>query len=245
VRRLADESRDPSWAAQTKERIRQTIGNRFPMDGLEVECRMSTCGIVLIGEFIALDDEQREVFQSLPGVLGKTLRFERQWHTGRRGAVGRAFTAIYLLDAVGRQTFVPEPERPEAEPLTTIPALPGMSGFEVPSRYGDLVDHPAQSLAKEPEDRAWSTSMEGRILGEISTTLSGVNASQIQVVCRTSICGVVIDYTPGPNVGFRLAQAERHLVEVLDFDSRRSTRTSRVDGSNFAAIWLMGGNQRQ
>ena len=230
--RLAAETRDPSWAVSMEARIREIIGDRFPMDGLEVECRMSSCGIVLVGEFIGLRGEQREAFQRVTGFLAETLSAEQSWNTARRGAVGRPFTAIFLIDIDGRKVFVPERE---PEPPPKVSALPGVSGFELSARYGDLVVHPAQSLANEPEDPAWSSDMEARIFGELSMALQGVTVSQIEVVCRTTMCGVVIDYVPGPGVNLRLNQVRHHLVESLGFGVKGSTLGN---DSSFMAIYL-------
>jgi hypothetical protein len=232
--RLAAETRDPSWAVPMETQIREIIGDRFPMDGLEVECRMSSCGIVLVGEFVSLRGEQGEAYGLVMGLLAETLGFEQSWNTARTGAVGRQFTAVFLLDVEGRKVFVPEPEPPPK-----ISALPGVSGFELDAQYSDLVVHPAQSLANEPEDLAWSTGMEARIVGELSTVLLGITVSQIEVVCRTTTCGVVIDYSPGPGVGPRLAQVTRHLVESLGFGLKGSI----MGGDwSFMAIYLSAGD---
>ena len=75
-----------------------------------------------------------------------------------------------------------------------LPALPGISGFEVaicPASRNCL----NARLLEQADDPSWARPMEAGIFGELSRLPGGVG--QAHVVCRQTICGILLPLSPG------------------------------------------------
>jgi len=112
----------------------------------------------------------------------------------------------------------------------TIPALPGVSGFEIQQcpRSQCLSDR----LAREPDDPAWARPMESRILAELSG-YAETGLTQVFVVCRQHTCGILLPALEDTASRLNLNLTGSALGSELGFPNH-----SVADRSEFQAIFL-------
>ena len=108
-----------------------------------------------------------------------------------------------------------------------VQALPDLDGFKLVA---------AQPLAAEREDPEWAAQMEDRILAEISRATS-VQMDRVEVECRTTLCGVVIEIPNGADRGIRHT-ISNHLQDTLGFAKRSGHGFGLADAPDFVAIFL-------
>jgi hypothetical protein len=103
--------------------------------------------------------------------------------------------------------------------LRSHPALPGVSGFEVL----DCAPHsncPSDRLVEESDDARWARPMEARIMGALAAH-SNEGIAQEYVVCRRTVCGIVLPVAPGAE-HMDIYALGKQLVEDLGFDKATS-----------------------
>jgi hypothetical protein len=203
---LSKEERDPGWAIDMEARIRDTVrgAEGLALARLEVECRMTSCAILLVHA----DGSDASRQQSVVTELVRDAVGFQQWG-GTAGLAthdGKAFSTIGLMRAVGREQLWPAPPG--------IPALPGVAGVEIPLLGISAIDngHPAKRLAEETDNPSWARAMESRVINAVSAS-APESWYQSFVECRSTTCGVVLLYPPETNVDVRGLEAA--VAEVL------------------------------
>ncbi len=93
------------------------------------------------------------------------------------------------------------PQEPQREAAITVIAAPPKA---IPQNAEDLragypllapiIDANEQAFAAEDEDPLWSTAMETRIVNEISQKALGLEITDLQVGCRTTLCRVEMTF---------------------------------------------------
>ena len=91
--------------------------------------------------------------------------------------------------------FLNTVEEPEPRVTVSIEALPGVFGFPLEIEFRvefpqSITGHPAVRLAAEAIDRTWAENME-RAIREAIAVAVGPSISRLDVVCRTTMCGVL------------------------------------------------------
>lgn len=139
-------------------------------------------------ENAAVTESLRAEFPSIPGASAAGAELRREAHAS-------------ILDDYQKTISVTPNERQRAalekrfryrsDPAwPRIPALPGVSGFEI-QQCGDIQNCLSDRLAAERDDAEWARPMESRIYNALSThARSGMG--QVHVVCRQSIYGVLL-----------------------------------------------------
>ena len=117
-----------------------------------------------------------------------------------------------------------------------IPALPGIQGFYVSPDDGSPVNTLATALASESEDDAWSVTMEGRLLDEISR-LRNVEVVSVNVECRSATCGALLVFPRGTEDSSRIVNFPR-IADALGFHLRAGLPTIADDGTPFTAFYM-------
>lgn len=219
---LEQEQRDPGWAADMEARIRDAIGGLegLALARLEVECRTTSCGIVLVHAEGADSNEQRS---RVTERVRDAFRFQQWGGTADLAtADGKLFSTITLMRAAGREQLWPAPP--------AIAALPGVAGVEVPLLGIPAIDdaHPAKLLAEEVDDAEWARPMESRVTEQMSS-LAPKNWYQSYVGCRSTICGVVLLYPAGTDVD--VGNVDDAVAEELGFISGAGQSYERETGT--------------
>lgn len=115
-----------------------------------------------------------------------------------------------------------------------VPALPGFSGFEVRDA-GD--SSPRARLFAEPDDPAWSRTMEGRILSAAAEIID-FPAITLHSVCRSSTCGFLIAYTVAAYHGGSYNYYAEQLADELGFSGYHAGSSRDHDGIGLTFIYL-------
>jgi hypothetical protein len=220
---LDKELRDPVWATDIEIRLRNAISaaEELELARVEVECRMTSCGILLVHAVGADNRRQQSV---VSGLLSEAVAFQQWAGTAPIGATadGKVFSMIGLMRATGREQLWPAPP--------TISALPGEAGVEIPLTGFAAIDqgHPAQLLATETDNPEWSRPMESRVIAEVAAS-APAGWYQSSVECRRTTCGVVLLYPPDTNVD--VERVEGHVAEELGLRSGRGRSYQRQTGT--------------
>ena len=105
----------------------------------------------------------------------------------------RAPTTVAEVPVEDEEMLQAETDFGDSESIAiVVPALPGVPGLSVPTvplPQGGR-GSPALLLEQEPEDQVWASQMRGQILDAIADLVAGAN--QIEVVCKTTRCGVFV-----------------------------------------------------
>jgi len=236
---LAEEDLDAGWATVMQARIRELIdqNERLEFSRIEVVCRNTACGILLIpvdeaqGEYVE-QELARVMLESLAAPLGFEKVETLRWISDD----GIEFHMALLEHALDREHFWPPPtERRRVE------ALPGIPGYEVvEDQQIAAFSFPmaAELLAAEAVDPAWAPAMESRILGEIGSI--GIPLNQLHVVCRTTRCGIVLDHPEGLSPSETQAAAGALVGRLRDsLDLSHCTRdVTAPPASTFTALYF-------
>jgi hypothetical protein len=236
---LAREGVDNAWAPGMEARLREQIAAYEQVQFVRAEavCRYTACGVLLIltegerGEFVPTE-YSRILIES----LGESIGFRLARTVNAITDDGLQFILGFLEHAEGREAFWPDPGEPQR-----VEALPGITGYEltrVESPPNFRFPMSPELLAAEAVDPAWAPVMEGRILGELA--LLGAPVNQMHVVCRTTRCGVVVDYVAGIDLELKL-NATTNLIrrmESLGLGSCPSGTDGMPYRTNFAALYF-------
>jgi hypothetical protein len=117
----------------------------------------------------------------------------------------------------------------------TVAAVPGVSGFAIrvcPSFMRCLSDR----LGDERDEPNWARPMEARLYAEVARH-AGNGLSQLHVVCRETICGVLMPAVAGVDRQ-NLFQLGTRLTDELKF-----SRHAIADRADFQAIYFENGNE--
>ena len=219
---LEKEERDVGWAVDMEARLRAEILGMegLAIERLEIECRTTSCGIVLVHAEGA--DSRRQ--QSLVTERVRDAVGFQQWGGSSVGPSpdGRVFSMISLMRAEGREQLWPAPP--------SVPAVPGVAGLDVPLLGISAIDntHPAKILGEEADDPAWSRPAESRISNQVAT-LAPKSWYQSHVGCRSNTCGVVLLYPPGTDVDVQ--KVENDFAEALGFKAGGGRSYERDSGT--------------
>jgi len=195
-----------------------------------VDCRATTCGILLVHDPDSDADsrEQIRLMGTIRDTLYGTLGFtDRSGVTSFRSSGD--FSAIYLLDAGGREQY--------AGTVPTVPALSGIAGFEIPRGDRPSTLYPPLLLAAQRDNPAWSRPREAQIFDEIPR-VAGDRLTEVFVECRSSTCGIVLAYPIDANRIDSIIGDE--LADSLGFP-RSAVGWYETPGGSFAAIYLFTG----
>lgn len=226
---LEREERDPGWAVDMEARLREAIlgAEGLALARLEIECRTTSCGILLVHAEGA--DSMTE-----HGIVAERVRdaagFQQWGGTSQlASADGKMLSTISLMHASGREPLWPAPP--------AIPALPGLSGVDIPLLGIAAIDdaHPAKLLADEIDDPAWARPTELRITDRIGA-LAPKNWYQSHVGCRRNTCGIVLLYPPGTDVD--VTKVESDFADALGFTARGTGRSYERDLGTLVTIYL-------
>jgi len=143
-----------------------------------------------------------------------------------------------------RFTFAPEVELNDETCSTavriltgqTMPALPDTASPRIPDTWDN---HPARRLASEPDDPGWSRPMENRIVSEIQRR-EGFAVLSLEVVCRSSICGLVFASKDVRSSNGNYNRFGSSLAERLGFASHYGGTSARSGGIAYTYIYLDG-----
>ena len=134
------------------------------------------------------------------------------------------------------QRYMTDPSWPR------MPAVPGISGFDIQICAG-FQECLSDYLAEEPDEPAWSRTMESKLYDAIANR-SSVLVSQLHVVCRQSTCGLLLPYSPGSErvntimIGNELADELGFVGHAIanrpDFQALYFTRSEE----QASAIWV-------
>ena len=221
---LEQELRDPGWATDMETRIQSLVSRIEGLAAvrLEMECRMTACGVLLVftdeGHYRQLQAVVTELADSLKDELGF-----RMWGLNASGAEdGPHVATIALMRAAERDQF--QPQRP------MLSALPGTSGFDIPLTGMAEFDNalPAKLLADEIDAPAWSRPMESLVTSETAVALSSEGVSRFEVRCRSTMCGIALRFPPGSEP--QLDGIENQLAGVLGFERGLARRYPSPSG---------------
>ena len=97
--------------------------------------------------------------------------------------------------------------------------------------FAPIIDANEQTLAAEERDLVWSTGMETRIVDEISQKALGVEITDLQVDCRTTLCRVDMTFALqllqkkfgplSPDTVWDGKQPINYFIKALDLDFRQ------------------------
>ena len=131
----------------------------------------------------------------------------------------------------------PEPVEPSERPTTpvsTAPPTPIPQNAEDLRRTSPLlapiIDANEQTLAAEDKDPLWSIAMERQIVDEISRKALGLEITDLQVDCRTTLCRMNMTFPlqfaekkfepTAPDTVWDGRQPLQFFIQALDFDFR-------------------------
>jgi hypothetical protein len=115
-----------------------------------------------------------------------------------------------------------------------VPALPGLSGFEV----RDFPFSPRTLLIEEQDRPEWSREMEGRIFAEIDRLLD-FPIPVVHVVCKSATCGLLFTYDTRSYSGGRRIEWAKLLADTLGFTGYESGEAAiRATSMQFTYIYL-------
>jgi hypothetical protein len=189
---------------------------------LEMECRMTACGVLLVFEDGGQYRQQQALVTDLSNSLKDELGF-RMWGLNASGPEdGPHVATIALMRATGRDQF--QPQRP------VLSAVPGTSGFDIPltgmARFDNA--HPAKLLGDEIDDPAWSRPMESRVTSETAVALNSEGVSRFEVRCRSTMCGIALRFPPGSEP--QIDGLENELADTLGFERGLARRYPNPSG---------------
>lgn len=210
---LANEPLDTGWASGMEARIRDFIRGQeqLTLFRLEVVCRQASCGILFeLDEDEYLTSHTGQLLRILIESLAGSLGFSKSTTMVVSGGATTElrYRAVFLEQAEDREHLLPA--TPE---VNQMEALSGVSGYIVPAENRvPQFNFPTapELLAVEPIDADWSAAMQGEIYRQLS--LMTISVSQLHVECKTTRCGVIVDY--GRDPGFNERQAA--IAELRD-----------------------------
>ena len=122
-------------------------------------------------------------------------------------------------------------QRYQSDPAwPTVPAVPSVNGFNI-RVCPDFQHCLSDQLASEPDDPAWARPMESRLLAEVANHASG-GLPQLHVVCRRTICGVLLPSVPDA-ARLNTTEMAARVAEELGFEHYRI-----ANRDDFQAIYL-------
>lgn len=123
-----------------------------------------------------------------------------------------------------------------------VPALPGLSGYNVTNPMIARSENPAVQLVEEQRDLSWAPGMETSLMNEIQAVSIDAPMTMLEVQCRTTWCGAVIGLPPGEDRHSRIRIGDQ-LRDTFDFQRISRVGFGRRDGSSFVAIYLKADRQ--
>jgi hypothetical protein len=169
------ESKDPAWAYQMEDKLREYTSQRFqsiPIDVTSIDCKTTFCDVMAQG----FTPETAAEFNDAISALARQSRGNFQgmsvWHTEEAGKT------LHFAQVKRRQERAAAPEQVSAEQLACMKLASLQSERE----------HAARDA--EARDASWADPMEQLLRLHLTAKLAKHPVERLDIACKTTFCEI-------------------------------------------------------